>query len=194
MGSSLRYIIVVLLIIFFGVLSTVFVVGRFNKSRNTSPLNQPKTVHVADYVNNDTSSVRWTQEGRLLGNDRRRSVQITVSPTERRADVLEGYDQKIIKTVTFSNDKTAYTNFMLALENLGFGRERKVKQPDERGVCPLGSRYIYEVREGNAQKIRLWSDSCSNNNGTFAGNSITTRQLFKAQITDFDKFISGVQF
>ncbi len=173
-------------------LSTVFVVGRVRKA--TTPTNVPKTVHPADYVDNASSKVSWTQQGRLVGNDLRRSVKITVTPTERRVDLLDGYDQKITKTTIFTNDKVGYTSFLLALENLNFGRERKVTQPDERGVCPLGQRYIYELHDGGTQKIRLWSDSCVAAEGTYAGSATTTRQLFKAQITGYEKFISGVKF
>lgn len=192
MGSSLRYIIVVLLIIFFGVLSTVFVVGRVRKA--ATPAHVPEKVHPADYVDKPSSKVTWTQQGRLVGDDLRRSVKITVTPTERRVDLLEGYDPKITKTAIFTNDKVSYTSFLLALENLNFGRERKVTQPDERGVCPLGKRYIYELHDGDVQKMRLWSDSCITAQGTYAGAAATTRQLFQAQITGYAKFISGVNF
>lgn len=188
----MRYAIVVILIIFFGVVGTIFLIGRGN--RRSTVQNQPQVVHTADYVNDEASRVSWTMHGRLVGKERRRAVQITVTGSERRAELLEGYDQKVTKSLILPNDKAAYTNFLLALENLNFGRERKVKQPDERGVCPLGSRYIYELHSGSTQKSRLWSDSCASANGTFDGIAITTRQLFKNQIPEYEKFISGVQF
>lgn len=193
MGSSVRYIAAVLFIIFIGVVGTIVLIGRGrNKPAQTD--NTPKTVHVADYVNNERSQVVWTQEGRLVGTDVRRAVRVTVTPSERKVELLEGYNQKVTKTAIFSNDKTAYTSFLLALENLNYGKERKVKQPDERGVCPLGSRFIYEIRENGENKLRLWSDSCVSAEGTFAGIAPTTRTLFKAQITGYEKFISGTIF
>ncbi len=192
MGSSIRYIVAVLFIIFVGVLGTILLIGRDRKPASTE--NVPKTVHVADFVNNERSQVVWTQEGRLVGTDTRRAARITITPNERKVEILEGYEQKVTKTSVFPNNKTAYTNFLLSLENLGYGRERKVKQPDERGVCPTGSRFIYEIRENDENKLRLWSDSCAAADGTFAGVAPTTRQLFKAQITGYDKFISGTVF
>jgi hypothetical protein len=188
----MRYAIVVILIIFFGVVGTIFLIGRGN--RRNAVQNQPQVVHVADYVNDDASLVSWTMQGRIVGKELRRAVQITVTPSERRVELFEGYNQKVTKSLTLPNDTAAYTHFLLALENLNFGRERKVKQPDERGVCPLGTRYIYEVRSGSEQKSRLWSDSCASADGTFAGVAITIKQLFKNQIPEYEKFISGVQF
>lgn len=192
MGSSMRYAIVVILIIFFGVVGTIFLIGRGN--RKPSIINQPQIVHVADYVDDSSSSVSWTMQGRLLGQERRRSVQITVSPSERKVELIEGYNNKVSKSLTLPNDKAAYANFLIALENLNFARERKVVQPDERGVCPLGMRYIYELHSGSDQKSRLWSNSCSSKEGTFAGVAVTTKQLFKNQIPDYEKFVAGVVF
>lgn len=187
----MRGILVILAILFFGVLGTVFFVGRVNKGRNT---NVPVGIHLADYVNKDNSSVRWTMQGRLVGEDSYRAVRVTVTPGYRRAEILEGYNDKVSKTVELPNTKAGYTDFLLALDNLRFSQERKVRQPDDRGVCPLGYRYIYELNEGDKQKIRLWSDSCVSSDGTMAGQATTIRQLFKAQITDYTRFVSGVKF
>lgn len=188
----MRYAIVVILIIFFGVVGTIFLIGRGN--RKPATVNQPQTVHVADYVDDSSSKVSWTMQGRLLGQERRRSVQITVSTNERKVELIEGYNKKVSKSLTLPNDKAAYTNFLIALENIKFAQERKVVQPDERGVCPLGMRYIYELHSGSEQKSRLWSDSCSSKDGTFAGVAVTAKQLFKNQIPDYEKFVAGVTF
>lgn len=188
----MRYAIVVILIIFFGVVGTIFLIGRGN--RKPATVNQPQIVHVADYVDDSASKVSWTMQGRLLGQERRRSVQITVSAGERKVELIEGYNNKVSKSITLPNDKAAYTNFLIALENINFAKERKVVQPDERGVCPLGMSYIYELHSGAEQKSRLWSDSCSSKNGTFAGVALTAKQLFKNQIPDYEKFVAGIAF
>ena len=162
--------------------------------KSTTTKTQSKLVHAADYVDVGNSSVSWTEQGRLVGDDKRRAVRVTVSANERKVELLDGYNETVEKTVVQPNNKTAYTSFLIALENLHFGQERIAKQTDERGVCPIGQRYIYEIRAGANQKSRLWSDSCLATDGTFAGLAGTTRQLFKSQITTYDKFILGTQF
>ena len=187
----MRSIIVILAIIFLGVFGTVFFIGRLNKGHSTG---LPIGTHLADFTDNESSSVRWTMQGRLVGDDSYRSVRITVSPTYRRAEILQGYEQKATKTVDLPNNKTAYTNFLIALDNLHFGNERRVQNPDDRGVCPLGNRFIYELYDGDNQKLRLWSDTCVSSEGTMDGQASNIRQIFKAQITDYNRFVSGVTF
>lgn len=188
----MRYTIGIIVIIVIAVLATVFFVGRGNRSEKG--IAAPQAVHTADFIEKANSSVAWTQEGRLVGSDQRRAVRIVVSPTVRRAEIVEGYNGKVLKSMDLPNDKVAFSNFMLALENLNYGQERKVKNPDDRGACPLGHRFIYEIKEGDTQKLRLWSTSCNSKDGTFNGVATTTRQVFKNQITGYDKFISGVKF
>lgn len=192
MGNSIRTFIVVLVILFIGVLTTVLLIGgrRTNISTDTQTLN----VTVADYINNKNSSVTWTQEGELVGENDRRAIRVTVTPTERRADVLAGYDQKIIKTIKFSNNPTAYASFLLALEELRFGDEKRTNEVDERGVCPFGNRYIYQLHDGADQKMRLWSTTCKKGEGTFDGEANLVKKLFKSQITDYLKFVSGTKY
>jgi hypothetical protein len=191
MSNSLRIFMVVLVIVFVGVLGTVLFVG------NRAPvdvLTSSTTVNPADFINNESSYVSWTQEGKLVGDNERKAVRITVSPKERKAELLEGYNQKVVKTVKLTNNQKAYASFMLALEKLGYSDEKKSAAVDERGECPFGKRYIYEVFEEETSKMRLWSDSCATDHGTFDGNARGVRNLFKAQITDFNKFVLGIKF
>lgn len=187
----MRRIVVFLAILFIIVFGAVFLVGKI---KNNKPANPPTFIHLADYANKSESSVIWTMQGRLVGEDSHESVRISVTPTYRRAEILEGYTNKVTKSVEFPNNKEGYTEFMLALDNLRYGQERRVRQPDDRGMCPTGYRYIYELHEGDTQKLRLWSDSCISSEGTMAGQATVIRQIFKAQITDYNKFVSGVKF
>ena len=193
MGNSIRFLFVLALLIIFGVFGTVFLIKQITHT-NTALLGKPTVVHAADFIDVANSTVSWTEQGRLLGDDQRRAVRITVSATDRQVELLGGYNQTLEKSITQPNNKTAYTTFLTALENLHFGQNRIVKQGDERGNCPLGFRYIYEIHKGSDQKLHIWSDSCNAANGTFAGDALTTRQLFKAQITDYNQFVAGVEF
>lgn len=193
MGSSVRYILAVVLILLVAIFGTVFLVKQFTRDSHTIQTTL-HVVHPADFIDKDNASVSWTHQGRLLGDDRRRSVRVTITPTERRADLLSGYGERVEKSIVLGNDKKGYGDFLRALENMHFGQERSVKQTDERGACPLAFTYIYEIHEGSEQKLHLWSDSCIATDGTFGGKAGTVRQLFQNQITGYEKLVAGVQF
>ena len=193
MGNSIRYLLAVVLILLFAVFGTIFLVRQFTRS-GTSSAPTSKVVHPADYVQSSDARAVWTQQGRVLGADRRRELRITVTPTERRAEIISGYQNKVEKELVLPNDSAAYETFMIALENAKFGQERSVKQVDERGVCPNGLTYIYEIHADNEQKSRLWSDNCLATDGTFAGKAQVVRLLFQNQITDFQKFKYNTNF
>jgi hypothetical protein len=193
MGSTVRFIIGVVLVLLLAVFGTIFLVRQF--SRDAADATKEVTViHPADFIDKQGSSVIWKQEGRVVGDEVRRSVRITVSATERKAELLTGYEEKVERSIVLPNDKEAYAKFMISLEHAGFGTERKVKQVDERGICPLGQTYIYEIIESSQSKLRLWSTSCTAKDGTFGGKTTTVRQLFQAQIPGYEKITSGVRF
>jgi hypothetical protein len=133
-------------------------------------------------------------EGKLVGEEDRRAVRVTVSDSERVVEVLGGYEEKVIKSKKYSNTRAAFETFLLALDRIGFGRQRSnVRIKDERGACPLGNRYIYELNSGGKQELRTWSDNCLGAEGTFGGSTSQARQIFKNQISDYDKFIQDVE-
>lgn len=182
----MRYFILVSLVILFLIFGIVSIV---RKPSRTPVTNVPKSLKASDFVNTPNSSVVWTMQGHIVGDDQYNEVRITVNSNERVIDILNGYDHTVVKTERFSNNSEAYKTFLKALDNLGFGLQRKVLVSDDRGVCPLGNRYIYELNYGPQQTLRSWSDSCKVTEGTFAGVANTVITLFKNQITDYNKFV-----
>jgi hypothetical protein len=185
----MRYAIVVLLTLFLIIIGIVVLIGRGNRNASTQTAS---TVKLADQVDKDFTRVSWTMQGELVGEEERRAVRVTVSESERVVEVLEGYEENIGKRKTFANTKAAFDTFIQALDRLGFGRQQETKITDERGVCPLGNRFIYELSSGGEQIFRTWSDNCLDSNGTYGGSTSLARQIFKNQITDYDKFVRGV--
>lgn len=151
-----------------------------------------RVVKVSEQDREGTSVVLTTQ-GKLVGETERRAVRVVVSQNERRLEVLTGYEEAVERSQVYSNTPAAYENFLIALDFAGFSRERKAKTTDERAICPLGKRYIYELKEYSQDLIRLWDTSCGNKFGTFGGDEKTIRQLFEAQIPDYDKHLRGVK-
>lgn len=164
------------------IIAIILIVGRSPAPDN--PAKRPTAVQLADYANQN-SIVSFTTQGRLVGEDQRKAIRISVSPNERRIEILSGYEQFVERSQTYPNTQAAYETFLKALQNAGFARERKSAYSDSRGVCPLGSTYLYELSASGSEKIDLWSTSCRSSEGTFAGNASVVRQLFQLQITDY---------
>ena len=142
-------------------------------------------VQLVDYAKKN-SSVSLTTYGKLVGEQERRAIRVTATPSERRLEVLQGYDESVISSKTYENTQDAYANFLSALAKYGFEKSRKSTITDPRGVCPTGNRYTFDLTDGGTSKSNLWSNSCDKT-GTFAGNSATVRELFRLQIPEYTK-------
>lgn len=189
----MKYGIAILLVAFFAIITAVVFVGRGN---NSAPAKAAKITKTVDYESKSTASLSWTQQGRLVGTDQRKAIRVTVTREKRTVEVLEGYEERVASSQEYANSPAAFSTFVRALDNANFGRERTVKQPDERGVCPLGSRFIYKLTDASKEVMRTWSDTCLVADGPFGGGANSAQliqQLFKLQITDYTKFTSGVQ-
>jgi hypothetical protein len=83
---------------------------------------------------------------------------------------------------------------MLSLSHAGFTKGNADKAlSDERGYCPLGSRYIFELIDENGKTIeRYWATSCGKPK-TYQGNVSLTRSLFQAQVPDYSRLIQQDQ-
>ncbi len=188
----MRYGIATLLVVVLLVLGAVAIFGGGSSSTGSSA----RSTKLADYSNNDQASVSWTMQGRLVGDDQRKAIRVTVTKNSRKIQILDGYSERIEKSQEYSNSEPAFASFTRALDGLNFGRERTVVQPDERGVCPQGNRYVYRVTEGTKEVMRTWSSTCSSNDGNFGGgqnNTSQITQLFRAQIADYNKFTTGIK-
>lgn len=173
----------------FIVLAVVTVVLISRGGPDTSDPAQSGTQQIAltDYVNSD-AVVRLTIDGKIVAKEQHHAIRITVSRTHRTVEVLKGYDYSVEQTKQFDNDINAFNAFLEALDTAGFANEKKVPPTtDEGGVCPTGTRTIYEVTENNDQVIRLWSTSCSQRQGSFSGSASLVRRLFQAQIPEYSE-------
>lgn len=183
----MRYVIGAL-----GFILVIFLVIALVFGRGSSPSKQqPTATKLVDYANKN-SNVSLTTIGKLVGNESRREVRITVSPNERRLEVLSGYDESVISSQTYANTQEAYSNFLSALGNSGFTRKRNTSITDPRGLCPTGQRYVYDLSQDGNHVSNLWNTSC-NDGSNFAGRGPTIREIFKAQIPEYDKQIQSVK-
>lgn len=188
----MRYILGVIAIIFVAFLAVWLVFVR-TPSTNQAPAQSVQGSGKMTSYSNQGAVVSLTTRGRLVGETERRAVRVSVSPTERRVEILEGYNETVVRTQTYANTQAGYDNFLHAMDLNGFSRTKKPAVTDERGVCPSGNQYIYDVSVGGSRPVHSWSTSCTVAEGTFAGVASTIRALFQAQIPDYNAQVSSVR-
>lgn len=163
---------------------------------NSGTVKSARHTKITEYSDDPAATISWTVQGRLVGEDQRRAIRISVSSSQRRIEILEGYDERVARSQDYPNTSAAFAAFARSLDNANFGKERTVKQPDERGICPQGNKYIYRLTKAGTEIMRTWSDTCLSSNGPFGGGNPSAsliQQLFKSQISDYSKFTSGVK-
>lgn len=186
--SMLKYVLGAIGTILLLVLVFVFVINR-NDDQN--PTNAPKVLKLVDYAEKD-SVVTLQTDGKLVGEEDRRSVRVSVSANERRFEVLSGYNGQVINTQSFPNTQAAYQAFLSGLSGLGFMSSKKTGITDPQSICANGQHYYYALSEGSTKKSDLWSVSCDKS-GTFSGSGKTIRDLFQRQIPEYNQLAQGVK-
>jgi hypothetical protein len=168
----------------------LFSIGAGSRKSETR---QTETTNLIDHID-DGSLVRLTIEGPVNADELHRANVITVASDSRALDVYKTYSDQNALSQSYGNNPSAYTDFMQALNDAGFTKERKpTSQHDEKGACPSGQRYIYELISNDRVTMRLWSSSCNDKRETFGGNESVVRMLFESQIPDYTKAVNSVK-
>ena len=129
----MKYGLIVVVIAFLAIVGTVVLVSS-GGSETSNVL--ARNTAIAEYDSSDFASVSWTQQGRLVGDDQRKAIRVTITRSKRTVEVLSDYAERVEKSAEFTNSSQAFDAFVRALDNASFGRERSVKNPDDRGMCP----------------------------------------------------------
>lgn len=148
-------------------------------------------VPLINYSNTDTV-VRETIDETINAPQNHRAIQITVGRDSTTFELLQGYDNDPLNTQTYPMTENAYSVFLHALQHAGYtlGNDTSTFK-DERGYCPLGKRYIFEVIQNGDDIQRYWATDCGGNApATFKGKTDTILQLFRNQVPDYDKLTS----
>ncbi len=197
MKSYMKYLISLLFLI--GVI--VVIVLLFNLIRNIFTSDSPEQQQTGktrsyDLIGAGKSGqpVRYTVQGAVVGNEEHRSISITVDARTRKLEVLQSYNNQVIKSQETPNTQEAYNAFIAAINGAGFtSNVRPEGRGDEAQSCPLGRKYIFEAAPGTSNSFRTWSTSCGKKQGTFTGNQSTIQTLFQDQIPNYSQLVSGVQ-
>lgn len=136
------------------------------------------------YANTD-AQVKLTIDGPINADQTHVAVRITVDQSEVVFEQIQGYQNNVINRQTFDSNEQAYVNFLAALQHVGFTQgDNTAAHKDERGYCPLGRRYIFELNQDGNELERYWSTSCGKPS-TYQGSTALTLSLFEAQVPGY---------
>jgi hypothetical protein len=183
----MRYIIGIFVTI--GLIVLLIVLLLNHGGSNKVPQTQ---MPLTSYANTDTT-VRLTTDEVINAPDNHRIIRITVGRDNTTFELLQGYDGNPLNTQTFAMSENAYGVFLHALEHADFTKGNNDSSlKDERGYCPLGRRYIFEILQNDSPIERYWTTSCGGTPHTFQGNAPLVLQLFRLQVPGYSNLTRDV--
>lgn len=173
----MRYFIGFLAVVIFVVAIFILVLRGFRGP------DQPAEAPLTDYTSTNIM-MRYTVDGPINNEESHRKVRITVSRSESRIELIQGYQENVILAKSYVSNEEAYGTFLRTLDLLNFTEgDKNPEKADERGVCPTDNRFVYEIVNGTDKLQRYWKGSCGG--GTFGGNANLVRAAFIQQIPDY---------
>ncbi len=187
-GRGLRYFLGFLVVILVLFLLIVMIV----RSGNNSAKKVEKTqATLMSYVNNPAITVTQTTIGPVQAAQNHDQATITVSNSSSVMTIYKGYDGSVVDTKSYPMNVASFGEFLKAIDRAGYTRgDTPAELKDDRGFCPLGSRYIFTINDGGNELQRYWATSC-NGSRTYRGNVSLTRTLFQNQIPDYNAMINS---
>lgn len=181
----MRYFFGFLVSIGLVILLIILVVSGGGDSGDKSRVEQTKKP-LGSYSNTDAAAI-LTVDGPINAAQEHDQLRITVTKYQVTYEKIRGYDGSVQDLRTYGNTEKSYASFLRSLSYAGFTKGDDNKElRDERGYCPLGNRYIFELKQGGRDIQRYWSTSC-NKEKTYLGQRNLTVELFQKQIPDFSK-------
>ncbi len=164
--------------------------GNDNAKKPYDATDQP--IVLIDQVNK-SSSVQFEIRGNIVAKENFNKIRFTISKNRRLVQLLNGYDEEIVKSISLINDIDAYEQFIYALDNNGFLNElKKQTVTDDRGICYNGREYLFKLRKEGKVVKKLWSTSCGSKIGTSNANRDDINELFELQFPEYRQFASDI--
>lgn len=151
------------------------------------------TGKVLESFSTSDAQVSLTIDGPVNADQTHQQVKITVDNTEVVYQQISGYNGSVVNSQVYPNTEASYYNFLRAIGFGGFqhGDTDKTMR-DERGRCPLGSRYIFDMNQDGNSLEHFWATTCSIPK-TYLGNLPGVVQLFQQQVPDYSTLTSDLQ-
>jgi hypothetical protein len=170
------FVIVVALIVF------LFVIIFGGSDNKTKVANSSRVL--SSYATS-SSEVKMTIDGPTNASADHRQVVVHVDQNQVLFQEKHGYDGDVAKSQNFANSPGSYQAFLRSLEHANFTKgDASHMNADERGYCPLGSRYIFELIDAGKIVQRYWTTSCGSPK-TFLGDTALNIELFQKQVPGY---------
>jgi hypothetical protein len=167
------------------IILTIVLIVRGFSGGNDKKVNAPAPL--LDYANTSVE-MQYTLDGPVNADQEHKAVRITVGQDESTIEILSGYNDDVVNAKTYSNNQAAYSEFLRALDIAGYTKgNTDASLKDERGYCPAGYRYSFDIVDGSSTKQHFWTTSCGSSSGNFKGKSNAIRALFEKQVPDYGK-------
>ena len=185
----MRYIVGFLIALGLIVLVFILILKTFNSSSNVKP-----PTPLISYAGTNVEA-ELTIAGPITADQTHQALQIIVSQNLNTINIIHGYQGTVTQTQTFPNNQAAYAVFLRAIDIAGFsqGGQPNATANDQRGYCPEGNSYVYQIKNGSRDIEHYWSTSCGNL-GTFKGNVSVVNTLFEQQIPNLNILTANLNF
>lgn len=181
----MRYFVGFLLTI--GLIVLLIIMLFSGSERPQAPSEKP----LSSYASTNALAI-LTLDGPINAPDNHDTVRITVGRDQVTYEQIKGYDNDVVKEKTFSNSENSFEVFLSALARSGFrDGSADPNLRNEKGACPTGSRYIYELIEDGRQIQRYWSSTCDMPH-SFQGQPELVQTIFREQIPGFDDLVQDL--
>lgn len=189
-GRNYRYIIgfgAVIVLLFL----VIFLILRGGGNESKVPESKRTLI---SYATDDNVTVTETIVGPITAAENHAEVQIRVTNTGSTIDMIKGYDGNVVNSRSYPLTTEGFREFLNALDKAGFTKGNTDKKlANDKGYCPTGQRYIFEIHEGAESIQRFWATSCRVAK-TYRGNLGVTNALFRAQIPDYGQLTGDASF
>ena len=167
--------------------------GGGGNKQSPQPGNRPRSIsQLASYADTDASA-QMVIDGKINADQNHTAIRITVNNNDVTYEQIQGYQGTVVNRQVFKNNTNAFNNFLYALGHAGFLRgDSNPKSSNEKGVCPLGHRFIFTLTEGGQNLLRYWSTNCKGLTGTYKGSLNLTQQLFQLQVPQYSELTSTI--
>jgi len=166
------------------ILTIVLIVRSFSGGKDKD-VNVPAPL--IDYANTSVE-MQYTIDGPINSDEKHKALRITVGQDMTTIESLSGYNQNVTASKTYNNNQASYSEFLRALDLAGYTKgNTDASLKDERGYCPAGYRYNFDIVDGSDNKQHFWTTSCGSGQGNFKGKSRAIISLFQQQAPDYGK-------
>lgn len=186
---AMRYFIGFLITIGLIILLIVMLFGGGDDKKKV-----PTTARTLESYATTDAEASMIIDGPINAASEHEQIKISVNRNNVTFEAIKGYNGDVRDLKTFSNTEAAYDNFLSALARAGFTQGNTDEAlKDEKGYCPQGNRYIFEMRQGDRSLQRFWSTSCRGPK-TYEGADRVTIELFEEQVPGYEDLADNYDF